>query len=126
MRRHLIAGVLVGALAIAAVALGGCTTDSGTSGTTSDGATDGGATPMEASVVMQGLAFDPSTVEVGVGGSVTWTNEDSVPHTVTGDGGLDSGSLAQGESYTTTFDTAGTYEYACTIHPSMTGVVEVK
>jgi plastocyanin len=77
-------------------------------------------------VEMRNLAFLPRNVEIRVGDSVTWYNADSVPHTVTGPGGLDSGELAQGESYEFTFDEAGQYEYGCSIHPTMQGLIVVR
>jgi len=76
-------------------------------------------------VTIGDFAFSPAAIEVKVGDTVTWTNNDSLPHTVTGDGGVDSGELATGQTYTKTFDTAGEYAYACTIHPAMTGTVVV-
>ena len=75
---------------------------------------------------MKNFAFSPDSVEIKVGETVTWTNEDAAAHTVTGDGGVDSGQLATGQTYSKTFDTAGTYAYHCSIHPAMTGTVVVK
>lgn len=78
-------------------------------------------------VTIEGFAFSPSTVTVQVGDSVTWTNQDSTAHTATaGDGSFDTESLGTGESSTITFATAGTYAYACAIHPTMTGSVVVE
>ena len=77
-------------------------------------------------VTIKGFAFDPTSVTVKVGASVTWTNEDSAPHTITSDkGDWDSGRLVQGGTYTHKFDQAGTYAYKCTIHPTMQGTVVV-
>jgi plastocyanin len=78
-----------------------------------------------AEVSIAGFAFDPASLSVTVGTQITWTNEDSTPHTVTFSDGPDSGSLDQGETFQHTFDTAGTYDYICTIHPTMQGSVEV-
>ncbi|ADE36440.1 cupredoxin domain-containing protein [Methanohalophilus mahii] len=75
-------------------------------------------------VIMEDIQFKPATIQVSVGDTVTWTNEDSATHTVTGQD-FDSGNLGQGEIFTYTFDEAGTYDYECTIHPSMTGTVIV-
>lgn len=78
-------------------------------------------------VTIEGFAFSPSTVTVQVGDSVTWTNQDNTAHTATaGDGSFDTESLGTGESSTITFATAGTYAYACAIHPTMTGTVVVE
>jgi YVTN family beta-propeller protein len=72
-----------------------------------------------------GFAFeDPVTVRAGQ--TVTWTNTDSVPHTVTSDTKLwDSGDIAAGATFTREFGVAGTYLYHCATHPSMRGTVVV-
>lgn len=71
-------------------------------------------------------AFAPATVTVAAGGSVTWTNVDDRPHTVTADGGaFDSGNLDSGQSFTRTFTTPGTFTYLCAYHPEMRATVVV-
>jgi plastocyanin len=79
-------------------------------------------------VEIKGFAYNPPTIEVPVGGSVTWTNQDNAPHTATAPDHevLQSGAIAFGESYTQTFDTAGTYEYHCEFHPNMHGEIVVQ
>jgi plastocyanin len=77
------------------------------------------------SVTIADFAFSPGTVTITAGDRVTWTNEDAVEHTATGDG-WDTGLLAQGGSGSIRFDRAGTYAYICTPHPSMTGTVVVQ
>ncbi len=64
---------------------------------------------------------------INAGDTVTWTNLDSVDHTITSDSGneLDSAIIAAGQTYTHTFLTPGTYTYHCSIHPEMTGTVTV-
>jgi plastocyanin len=77
-------------------------------------------------VRIAGFAFGPAMIQVAPGAPVTWTNADAAPHTTTGeDGAWDSGTLAPGASFSVTFSTPGTYEYACTIHPFMRGTVVV-
>jgi plastocyanin len=72
------------------------------------------------------FAFAPESRSVKVGDSVKWTNQDGATHTVTADdGAFDSGNLANGKSFTFTFDEAGTFAYHCNIHQSMTGKVTV-
>ena len=80
-----------------------------------------------AAVTVVDFAFDPTSLSVPVGETVTWTNEDGAAHTVTSDGQgpLDSGDIAGGATFEHTFDQPGTYGYVCTIHPTMTGTVEV-
>ncbi|MCC6790150.1 MAG: cupredoxin family copper-binding protein [Thermomicrobiales bacterium] len=72
------------------------------------------------------FAFNPGTIEIAAGTTVTWTNTDSVPHTVsqTG-GGFESGKLDQGQRFSFTFDEPGPYEYFCQYHPNMTGTIIV-
>jgi plastocyanin len=86
------------------------------------------ASAEAAAVSIKGFAFNPPEITVPAGGSVTWTNEDNAPHTATGldRDALQSGAIAFGESYTQTFDTAGTYEYFCEFHPNMEGSIVVQ
>jgi plastocyanin len=78
------------------------------------------------SINIQGFAFSPKTITVKVGTQVTWTNLDNVGHTATAlDGTYDSGLLNNGESFTFQFDQSGTFEYHCTPHPSMRGIIIV-
>ena len=71
-------------------------------------------------VAIKDFAFSPASLDIGIGTTVTWTNEDSTQHTATaGDGSFDSGALAQGDTFSQTFDTAGTFDYVCKIHPNM-------
>lgn len=76
-------------------------------------------------VSIAGSAYNPASASVAVGGSITWTNADSFPHTVTFDD-VDCGRLAGGATATRTFETAGTFNYHCEIHPSMRGTVTVQ
>jgi plastocyanin len=71
-------------------------------------------------------SFSPNPVEVKVGETVTWVNDDSGRHTVTSkDGVFDSGFMGKGQSSSFTFDKAGEYPYHCEPHPSMVGTVVV-
>jgi plastocyanin len=114
--------LLVLVAALAALVLSGCSAPASSGGTTGGSS---GTAPQTASVDISGFAFNPSSVEVAVGGTVTWKNSDSAGHTVTGSGWA-SGDLAQGATYSNTFSTAGTFPYKCSVHPSMTGEVVVK
>jgi plastocyanin len=72
------------------------------------------------------FAFDPATVTVPAGATVTWTNGGSRPHTVTADdGSFDSGRLDPGEQFSQTFDQPGTFTYFCGFHPEMQGSIVV-
>lgn len=73
------------------------------------------------------FAFSPATLTIHVGDTVTWTNSDPVVHTVTSaTGAFDSGDIATDVSYSVTFTDPGTYEYLCTPHPDMTGMIVVE
>lgn len=75
---------------------------------------------------IEGFAFNPATLEVAAGTTVTWTNNDSAAHTVTADdGSFQSGRLEQGDSFSYTFETAGTFSYFCEYHSGMTATVTV-
>ncbi len=82
----------------------------------------------EATVDIADFAFDPETVEIAVGDTVIWTNQDGSPHTATAQDRdvLQSGTLQQGDSYSQTFDTAGTYDYFCEFHATMNGTIVVE
>jgi plastocyanin len=70
--------------------------------------------------------FQPADVSVGAGGIVTWTNTDTIPHTVTADdASFDSDILMPGDSFSFQFDQPGTFAYRCTLHPGMVGAVTV-
>ena len=86
-----------------------------------------GTTQGVNAIVIQNMAFGPSSKTVAVGTTITWTNQDAVGHTVTSTSGLfDSGTLGQGGTFSFTFTTAGIFDYRCTIHPSMTGTITVQ
>jgi plastocyanin len=66
-------------------------------------------------------------VDVAVGDTVTWMNTDTVAHTSTSDASAwDSGSVAPGGQFSRAFQTAGTFQYHCAIHPGMVGTVVVR
>jgi len=71
-------------------------------------------------------AFSPSVIKVSAGTTVTWTNDDTIIHTVTDlEDVFDSGLIQAGESWMYKFDQKGTLYYLCSIHPWMKGVVIV-
>ena len=71
--------------------------------------------------------YGPDPLGIQPGTTVTWTNEDRTPHTVTDvDYAFDSGYLAQEDTYSRTFDTPGTFAYFCVYHPRMRGTVIVE
>ena len=79
-----------------------------------------------ATVRIANLAFDPATITVPAGSTVTWSNEDVTPHTATAiDGLFDSGIFDPGASFSFTFTEPGTFAYQCLLHPNMQGSVVV-
>ncbi len=76
-------------------------------------------------------AYQPNPVQVSVGSTVTWTNNDAQPHTATSgenatpDGRFDSGIMAPAATFDHTFTEAGEYPYFCLLHPNMVGTVSV-
>jgi len=86
------------------------------------------ATAAAQSVMIMNFAFAPQNLTINVGDTITWSNHDSAHHTVTSDPGsaeLNSGDLAQDQSYTHTFTTAGTFPYHCDYHPKMLASITV-
>ncbi len=86
-----------------------------------------------AQVGMKNIQFEPGDVTIKTGESVTWTNDEAVPHDVEGGGGdvkFSSGAeggMNDGDEFTFTFKKAGTYDYICRVHaPGMAGTVTVK
>lgn len=96
--------------------------------TTTDGEpSDSNTSSSSASnVTIDNFAFGPSSLEVGVGTEVTWTNEQGSPHTITADdGSFTSDNVAKDGTFSFTFVTPGIYAYHCEIHPNMTGTITV-
>ena len=90
----------------------------------------GGSTPADAptsaAVTIADFAFGPPEITVAAGTTVTWSNDDSVSHTVDAtDDSFVTDPLGEGATFSHTFDTAGTFGYICAIHPSMSGTVVV-
>jgi plastocyanin len=73
------------------------------------------------------FSFDPATITIKIGTNIKWTNMDSEAHTVTADdNSWTSVRLNQSDTYTHTFDQAGTYPYHCGLHSSMQATVIVQ
>jgi plastocyanin len=81
-----------------------------------------------AKVSLKGIKFNPANVTVKAGDKVTWTNNDSVGHDVTGDNfkSGEAGGMQNGDTFAHTFDKKGTFDYVCTVHSGMEGSVIVK
>jgi len=86
-------------------------------------------TPAAESVTVRidGMRFDPRHITVKPGTTVTWVHGSQMPHTISGNAeGMRSGTLYNGQQYSHTFNAAGSYNYSCGLHPSMTGSVVVE
>lgn len=89
-------------------------------------AASAGASAAQHRVVIDGMRFTPQVVQARPGDTITWENRDMVAHNVTADAvHLRSGDLAPGQSWRYTVPPGGSFAYACTLHPMMTGRVEV-
>ena len=85
--------------------------------------TDGGPGTQ---IVVKDFMFQPMSLQVKAGSTVTWLNKDEEPHTVISDTGLfHSGAIDTNESFSFKFDKAGTYHFTCSIHPRMVGTIVV-
>ena len=83
--------------------------------------------PAAFEVSLAGRSFNPAVLEVTVGDTVTWINDDDTEHTVSAiDGAFDSGELAQGASFSFTFDSPGEYRYLCLFHSEMQATIVVR
>jgi plastocyanin len=136
--------LLIACLALTLAACGGDDDDDGGDGDsaatteqTDTGAappaddTGGGGGGEAVTIDIPSISFDPAEVTVKAGTTVTWTNSDDLPHTVTKDGGpgpdFDSGDLDPGSGeFEQTFDEPGTVDYVCTIHPGQAGSITVE
>ena len=72
------------------------------------------------------FTFGPQELKVKSGTTVTWTNEDDIPHTVVSPNNFRSKPLDSEDKYSFTFSTPGTYKYFCSLHPHMTGTIVVE
>ena len=82
------------------------------------------AAPADAAVSIVDFAFEPATLDVPAGATVTWTNDGQAPHTVTGEF-ADSGILEPGQTFSHTFTESVENSYVCAIHPDMAGAIRV-
>jgi plastocyanin len=109
-------------LGLGAALMAGCSSDNGYG--SNNGGNNGGGNPGPDEVWMQNTAFNPSTITVDAGTTITWTNKDNMTHTATSgtpgnpDGIFNSGNMGQNATFSFTFNTAGTYSYYCMPHSS--------
>jgi plastocyanin len=103
-----------------------------TGATGGDGGTTTGVSIVPDSSSLTNTSYQPNPVQVSVGDTITWTNDDSQPHTVTSgengqpDGNFDSAIMTPQQTFEHTFtEGAGEYPYFCLLHPNMVGTVSV-
>ena len=85
------------------------------------------AKAAEATVMIDNFTFNPPRLTVKAGTTVTWDNEDDIPHTVAATAKtFKSKALDSGDKFSFTFATPGVYEYFCSLHPHMTGAIVVE
>ncbi len=117
-----IAGASLVAFALLAAACGGGRTGGGGGGEAVGG---GGGVGGGADLTIANFAFEPSTLRVGEGRTITVTNEDSVAHTFTTDDGAVDVEVGGGETVEVTLSGVSGGGFHCEFHPSMTGTLEV-
>jgi plastocyanin len=80
-----------------------------------------------AKVEIEDFMFEPTSIRVKAGDTVTWLNLDEEPHTVVSDSGLfRSSAMDTNDSFKFKFDKPGTYRFVCSIHPRMVGTIVVQ
>ena len=85
------------------------------------------ASTAETTVKIDNFTFAPQRVTVKAGTTVTWINEDDIPHGIASTGkAFRSKVLDTDDKYSFTFTTAGVFEYFCYLHPHMTGTIVVE
>jgi plastocyanin len=109
------------ALALAIAACGG---DDGGEQPAASGECAGGAVVIR----MVDIKFDPEDATARAGQEICWTNEDEIEHNAVAESGADFKSelYGKGETFTTTVEEPGRVEYVCTVHPGMTGTIDVR
>lgn len=105
-------------------------TNTTTPSTTNSSSQNQNSPSSTGAISIHDMMFSPSQITVTKGSTVTWTNNDSTTHTVVDDlsnvGGPSSGNILPGQTYSFTFDKTGSFQYHCSIHPSMRGTIVVK
>jgi plastocyanin len=115
------------AFAVGVAACGG-DDDGGGGGGGSEQPAASGECPGGAVVIrMVDIKFDPEDASARAGQEICWPNEDEIEHNAVAESGatFESELYGKGETFTTTVDEPGTVEYVCTVHPGMTGTIEV-
>ncbi len=137
MNKVMVAIIVVAVLAIGGWAIYDHNKSNNSSNTSTQNSTNNNSSASSSnqsaasgSIDIKNMMFTPSQISVAKGATVTWTNNDSVAHTVIDDlsnvGGPSSGDIQPGSTYSFTFNKTGSFQYHCSIHPSMRGTIVVK
>jgi plastocyanin len=127
-----VAAALVGAVALLSLAACGGDDDSAAATGAGKGAAESTPTNGDVAAEVKTFRFQPEPIEIDAGTTVTWTNRDNILHTVTSgaagksDGRFDEQLDGSGATGSVAFDDPGRYEYFCSRHAGMQGVVVVK
>jgi amicyanin len=85
------------------------------------------ALAADLAIKIDNFTFTPDSAEIAIGTTVTWTNEDDIPHAIAEvEKRFKSKAMDTGDSYSFTFTAPGTYEYFCSLHPHMKAKIVVK
>lgn len=125
--------IILSVLLIGVFVLSGCSSYGGNQApsssmpSTSQTPTQSSDQTKNASVTIniQNFAFNPASVTISKGTTITWTNNDSAPHQIKS-ATFNSSQLSKGQTFSFTFNDAGTFDYSCAIHPSMLGKIIVQ
>jgi plastocyanin len=141
MRNRSLVTVAAGAVLLVAACSGGGASTAPTSAPTAEASMEAsmeasapaaeaacseGSAAGEVSVAIADFAFNPADISASVGQTITFTNNDSAPHTATlDDDSCGTANLNDGDSGGLTFAAAGTYPFHCAIHPNMKGTITI-
>ena len=121
-----IVGLLMVAVVFASAACSSSSSSTSSTASTPPSATGGGGATSTATITAANFAFDPSSVDVSSGKvTLTVTNNDSTAHTFTLDDGSSNTPLPPGQTQTITLNLTQTVGWHCSIHPTMTGTLNV-
>jgi plastocyanin len=119
--------LLLALLALGVAACGDDDDGGGGGGGDGGGAASASCPSGSVEIKMVDIKFEPKDATAKVGQEICWINEDTIDHNAVAESGADFESelFGQGETFTTTVDRPGRVEYVCTIHPGMTGTLQI-
>jgi plastocyanin len=111
-----------------AIPLVGCGGGGGTDSTSASSTGSAAPSSKVQAVTIADYTYEPATITIPAGSTITFSNEDSTPHTATSkkSGAFETGSIDTGKSAKLILDQPGTYAYFCAFHPFMKGTIEVE